>query len=70
MGRKEGRRTIIEFATEIPLGGYLQGVAPRAIAIDEYVSVVVFLEAEEGASFAAGGACGAGGVAFPGGHGG
>lgn len=58
-GRKE-RRTIIEFATEISLGGYLEGVATRAVAIHEDVAVVVFFESEEGAGFAAGGACGPG----------
>ena len=48
------RRTVVELATEVTLGGHLQGVAPRAIAIHEDVPVVILLEAEEGASLAAG----------------
>ena len=58
--RREARRTVVEFATEIPLGGYLEGVATGAVAVHEDVAVVVFFEAEEGAGFAAGGACGPG----------
>ena len=48
------RRTVVELATEVTLGGHLQGVAPRAIAIHEDIPVVILLEAEEGASLAAG----------------